>query len=33
MLVPSVLIGDVGRIRHDTPIVFSIFERGIRSEQ
>ena len=33
MLVPSVLIGDVGRIRHDAPIVFSIFKRGIRSEQ
>lgn len=33
LVMQSMLIGDVGRIRHDAPIVFSIFERGIRSEQ
>lgn len=33
LVMQSMLIGDVSRIRHDAPIVFSIFKRGIRSSQ
>lgn len=31
LVMQSLLVGDLGRIRHDAPIVFSIYLRGIRS--
>jgi hypothetical protein len=31
LVMQSLLIGDLGRIRHDAPIVFAIYLRGIRS--
>jgi AcrR family transcriptional regulator len=31
LVMQSLLVGDLGRIRHDAPIVFAIYLRGIRS--
>jgi hypothetical protein len=31
LVMQSMLAGDVGRMRHDAPRVFAIYQRGIRS--